>query len=140
MEITNHFGCFRHLVVDDTSIAEEMIGGPGIAVEIDESKISKRKCQRDKCCGDGSWIFRGIERIDEKRFFPVPSMKCDAETLLRITHAITHPESIIMHNGQGPHGDINKLDQGHEHQNVNNIDFFVDPTTGACTNRIESKL
>ena len=62
--ITDYFGYFRQLVVDDINTAEEMIGGPGIIVEIDESKFAKRKYHRGKRCCDGSWIFGGIERTE----------------------------------------------------------------------------
>ena len=96
--------------MDDASTTEEMIGSPGIVVEIDESKFSKLKHQRGKCCGDGSWIFGGIERTDEKRFFAVPAMKRDTETLLLIARALTHLESIIAFDEWGTHGNIKKID------------------------------
>ena len=73
--VTDYFGFFRQLLADDTNVEEEMIGGSGIVVEIDESKFAKRKHQRGKRCGDGSWIFGGDERTDEKRFFAVSVMK-----------------------------------------------------------------
>ena len=84
-------------------------------------------------------IFGGIERTDEKRFFAVTVMKRDAETLLPITQVLVHPESIIIYDAWGPCNNINKLDQGHENQTVNHTTFFVDPTTGSCSNIIESK-
>ena len=40
-EVTTYFGCFRLLVVDETNTTEEMIGGSGIAVDVDESTVSK---------------------------------------------------------------------------------------------------
>ena len=115
-----------------------MIGVPGIIVEIDESKFVKRKHRRDKRCGDGSWIFGGIERTEED-FFAAPVMKCDAVTLLPIIQAFFHPESITMSDKWDSYNNIDKLDQGHEHQTVNHSMNIVDPETGACTNRIESK-
>ena len=89
---TNYFGYFRQLVVDEMITAEEIIGSQGIVVEIDESKFSKRKCDRGKWCGDGSWIFGGIEKIDEKICFAMSAMKCDAETFIPIVQALNLPE------------------------------------------------
>ena len=66
-------------------------------------------------------------------------MKCDAEMLLPIIQAFIHPESIIISDAWGPCNNINKLDQGHEHQTVNHTTFFVDPTTGSCMSIIKSK-
>ena len=73
-----------------------MIGGLGIVVEIDKLKFAKHKYYRGKRCGDSSWIFRGIERIDAKRFFTIPVMKCNAETLLPIIQAFIYPKPIII--------------------------------------------
>ena len=90
-----------------------------IVVKIDEPKFAKPKYHRGKRCGDGSWIFGGIERTDKKRFFAVPVMKRNAETLLPIIQAFIHPESIIMSNKWGAYNNISQLDEGYEHQTVN---------------------
>ena len=37
------------------------IGGPGIVVELDESKFGKRKDNRGKKV-KGAWVFGGVER------------------------------------------------------------------------------
>ena len=44
-----------------------------------------------------------------------------------------------MSNKQGAYNNINKLEQGYEYQTVNHSENYVDPITGTCTNRIESK-
>ncbi|KAG0439327.1 hypothetical protein DMUE_2510 [Dictyocoela muelleri] len=44
------------------------IGGPGIVVEIDESKFGKRKYNRSHLV-TGSWILGGVERSSERRIF-----------------------------------------------------------------------
>jgi len=137
--VTDFFGYFRQLTIDNINTAEELIGGPGIVVEIDESKFAKRKYHRGKKCGDGSWIFGGVERTDSRRFFAVPVMKRDAETLLPIIQAFIHPQSIIMSDKWSAYNNISKLEEGYDHQTVNHSKNFVDPLTGACTNRIECK-
>ena len=41
-----------------------MIGGPGIEVQIDESKFGRRKYNLYiRIQVDGHWVFRGIERV-----------------------------------------------------------------------------
>ena len=54
--------------MDDINTTEEMIGGPGIIVEINESKFAKRKHHRGKRCGDGSWIFVALKELTKKIF------------------------------------------------------------------------
>ena len=54
-----------------------MIGGPGVEVEIDESKFGRRKYNR----GQGHWVFGGIERVSGKAFL-VEVAQRDAATLI----------------------------------------------------------
>ena len=51
-------------------LKSEMIGGEGIDVEIDESKIGKRKYNRGKHV-EGQWIFGGCETNNSNRMFLV---------------------------------------------------------------------
>ena len=44
-----------------------------------------------------------------------------------------------MSNEWGACNNVDQLDNGHEHQTVNHSKNFVDPITGTCANRIESK-
>ena len=41
--ISSFYSHFRQLVIDDLNEQSMLIGGPGIIVEIDESKFGKRK-------------------------------------------------------------------------------------------------
>ena len=58
------------------------IGGPGIHVEIDESKFGRRKYNRRRW-QEGHWVFGGIESITGKSFL-VEVQQRDANTLLPI--------------------------------------------------------
>ena len=49
--IVDFFAYFRQLVVEDLKEVDEVIGGPGIEVEIDESKFARRKIQSWSSCG-----------------------------------------------------------------------------------------
>ena len=55
--------CLQIAILDN-----EQIGGPGIVVEVDESKFGKRKYNRGRKV-DGCWVFGGIERVGKKVFF-----------------------------------------------------------------------
>ena len=58
------------------------IGGPGIEVEIDESKFGKRKYNRGRW-QEGHWVFGGVERITGRAFL-VEVQTRDAATLIPI--------------------------------------------------------
>ena len=58
------------------------IGGPGIEVEIDESKFGRRKYNRGRW-QEGHWVFGGVERISGKSFL-VEVQQRDANTLIPI--------------------------------------------------------
>ena len=58
------------------------IGGPGIEVEIDESKFGQRKYNRGRW-QEGHWVFGGVERITGRAFM-VEVAQRDAATLIRI--------------------------------------------------------
>ena len=44
-----------------------MIGGPGVEVEIDESKFGKIKYNRGRQV-EGHWVFGGVERVTGECF------------------------------------------------------------------------
>lgn len=115
----------------------EQIGGKDIVVEIDESKFAKRKYNvghRVK----GGWVFGGRERDNKKKVFMVPVEDRSAETLLSIIRKWIAPGSIIWSDCWKSYSRIPDLPEGYRHSTVNHSQNFVDPTTGTCTNRIES--
>ena len=69
----------------------EKIGGPGKLVQIDESKIGKRKYHRGHVV-EGQWVFGGIED-DSRKCFIVTVEDRSESTLL---------ETIIKKNGLSP--------------------------------------
>jgi len=60
------------------------IGGPGMTVEIDESKFGKTKYNSGRYI-EGQWVFGGICR-QTKACFLVPVAQRDKDTLLPIIH------------------------------------------------------
>ena len=45
----------------------QVLGGPGVVVEIDEAKFGRRKYNRG-CVIDGTWVFGGFERGSKNCF------------------------------------------------------------------------
>lgn len=111
------------------------IGGPGIHVEIDESKFGKRKYYKGKRVL-GQWIFGGRETEDKTKVFMVPVKNRKARTLVPLIVRWIELGSIIHSDCWRAYSRLKKL--GYQHVTVNHSKHFVDPDTNACTNRIES--
>lgn len=126
--------------LDEKFVQVGRIGGPGIVVEIDESKIGKRKYNRGRLV-EGHWIFGMIERLGngEKGKFRLaicPDNKRDQNTLLPIIQDHIEQGSIIHSDGWGAY--VHLEDYGYEHYTVIHDRNFVDPVTGCHTQTIES--
>jgi len=63
---------------DDDNI--EKIGGPGVIVELDESKFGKRKYNRGHRV-EGSWVVGGVEKTERRRLFLTTVPNRNATTL-----------------------------------------------------------
>ena len=72
------------------------IGGPGLTVEIVQSKIRKRKYHRGRFM-EGQWAFGGNCR-ETKACFLVPVERRDTDTLLPIIRAQILPGTRMMSN------------------------------------------
>ena len=60
--------CFRQLVESACDEEDTVIGGEGVIVEIDETKLGKRKYNRGHRV-EGVWVVGGVERTAERRVF-----------------------------------------------------------------------
>ncbi|KCZ78310.1 hypothetical protein H311_00660, partial [Anncaliia algerae PRA109] len=74
------------------------IGGPGIFVELDESKFGKRKYNRGHRV-EGAWVFAGVEKTEERKCFAFVVEKRDMVTLTRMIETYVMPGSIIITDG-----------------------------------------
>ncbi|CEF67761.1 Transposase, ISXO2-like domain-containing protein [Strongyloides ratti] len=133
--VCSFMGYFRQLVADALDTEDCVIGGEGIVVEIDETKMGKRKYHRGHPV-DGVWVVGGVEKTEERRVFAVPVEKRDSETLLDVIKKHVKPGSIIHTDlWRGYEGIEEKL--GFKHCTVNHSVSFKDPETGIHTNTIE---
>ena len=69
MTIQVYLSKFEKIIISDIDDELEYIGGPGIEVQLDESKFGKRKYHKGHKV-DGVWIFGDVELTQEKSFLP----------------------------------------------------------------------
>lgn len=133
--VTNFYNHFRTLVAATLDIEDQIVGGPGIIVEIDETKLGKRKYNRGHRV-EGAWILVGVERTEERRVFLSHVYNRSAATLQAIIAKCVRPGSIIhTDKWKGYCGLSKNLDL--EHYTVNHSKTFKDPITQVHTNTVE---
>lgn len=132
--VCNFFYHFRNLVTAALKIEDQIIGGPGIIVEIDETKLGKRKNNRGHHV-EGIWVVVGIERSENKKIFLVPVLDRSSNTLNQIISTHVVPESIVYTNMWKGYLGIESCNI--IHKTVNHSRFFKDPISGVCTNTAE---
>ena len=127
----------REIIAWDLDIPNmEPIGGPGVIVELDESKFGKRKYHRGHRV-EGVWVLGGVERTPERRCFAVIVENRTAVTLTTLIAKYLKEGSIVHTDcwkGYRP-SDFKRLRM--THRTVNHSKHFVDPDTGVHTNTIE---
>lgn len=110
----------------------EKIGGPGKTVQIDESKVGKRKYHRGHRV-EGQWVFGGIEE-DTRKCFLVPVEDRSEATLLPIIKEWIEPGTLIVSDCWKSYSKLS--DNGYLHETVNHSKEFVN-SNGFNTNKQE---
>ena len=122
------------LLAPSPNIGHMKIGGPGIIVEIDESKFGKVKYNKGHRV-EGVWIFGGVEHTTQRRLFleAVPNRK--KETLEEVLLRKVELGTIIYSDGWKGYSNLKNI--GYQHMVVNHSKHFLDPLTGVHTNTVE---
>ena len=124
----------RQLVAGSLQEVDTIIGGEGVTVELDESKLGKRKYHRGHHV-EGVWVLGGIEITPQKRMFIVPVPDRCAETLVEVIRQHVLPGTTV--NTDLWRGYNTLCDYGYVHNTVNHSRSFVNPVSGTHTNSIE---
>lgn len=111
---------------------QEKIGGPGKLVQIDESKIGKRKYHRGHVVESQS-VFSGIEEDSRKSLIKTVENRTE-ETLLNLIKECVAPGTIIVSDSWMGYMNLGKY--GHIHKTVNHSIEFVNKE-GFHMNKIE---
>lgn len=125
---------FREICADHLIATSGPIGGAGHVVEIDESKFGKRKYNRGRLV-DGAWVFGGVDRETNDAFLQIVEER-SAESLLPIIQRNILPGTTVHSDEWAAYHALGAY--GYHHLTVNHSLHFVDPGTGADTQRIES--
>lgn len=133
--VTAFFKYFRELVSDAVDLEDVKIGGPGVIVEVDETKMGKRKYHRGHRV-EGVWVVGGVERTEARKVFACPVEQRDSDTLLAVIRAHVLPGSIVYTDMWKGYKRLNETGM-FEHFTVNHSESFVDRETGVHTNSIE---
>ena len=126
---------FSRLAAD--AYVEDLLANPlGPArIEIDESHFFKAKYLiGSQLALPALWVFGAIDSTT-KRVLIEPVPRRDSETLLPLIQRAVAPGSLIVSDKWGAYNELSRL--GYQHISVNHSENFVDPETGACTNRVE---
>jgi transposase-like protein len=126
---------FRHLVASSLTEQDQVIGGPGIVVQVDETKLGKRKYNMGHRV-EGVWVLVGIEETNESKIFLVPVENRNSQTLTNVISSHVASGSILWTDCWKGYDSI-KENLGLEHFTVNHSMHYKDPDTQVCTNRVE---
>lgn len=133
--VTEWTNFFRESCIYSVMENSAAIGGNGIEVEIDESKFGKRKYHRGHRV-EGQWVFGGREKYNKKQIFMIPVHNRKESTLIPIIKKWIKPGSIIHSDCWKAYSKLSKI--GYTHVTVNHSKEFVNTSSAACTNSIES--
>jgi hypothetical protein len=133
--ITTFFAHFRSLVATTLDDEDTIIGGLNIEVEVDETKLGKRKYNRGHRV-DGVWILVGVEKSDTRRVFMKKIQDRSAATLEEIILQHVAPGSIVITDLWKGYSQIER-NLGFIHRTVNHSKHFKDPISGVNTNTVE---
>ena len=138
--VTSFLKYFNQLVGESLQEETTQIGGldeagNAIEVELDESKIAKRKYHRGHRI-EGAWILGGVERTFARRLFVVRVPDRSTRTISQVIDRFVKPGSRILTDQRKGYAYL-RNESMYSHETVNHSLFFKDPVTNTHTNTIE---
>jgi transposase-like protein len=133
--VSKFYWLFRRLAASTLSEIDTVIGGTGIIVDVDETKLGRRKYNQGHRV-DGVWVVVGVERTEQRRVFLVAVEDRSADTIRRVVGTHVAPGSIVHTDGWRGYMGIDEACSV-IHRTVNHGVGFIDSTTGVHTNVVE---
>ena len=128
-------GHFRQLVAETLDSDDNLVGGPGIIVQVDETKMGKRKFHRGHRV-DGAWVIAGVELTSRRGVFAEVVEDRSEATIVDVLRRHIADGSVLWTDCWKSYTNISRI-FGIEHKTVNHSKCFRDPATGVHTNVIE---
>src|SRR6478735_2023591 len=134
---------FRKYIKDKQLIKpSNKIGGRNEIVEIDETKIAKRKYNKGHKV-EGAWVIGGIQKSrlknkiknENKKLFLLPVEERNIENINEIIKKYVKKGTTIYADCWKGYNDLKNI--GYKHKTVNHKKHFKDPETNVHTNTIE---
>jgi transposase-like protein len=141
--VTNYNRIFRKYIKDKINFSRNFkIGGRNKIVEIDETKIAKRKYNKGHIV-EGGWVTGGIERSilknkmknENKKIFLLPIKERNINNIDLIIKKYVKKGTTIYTDCWKGYNNLRNI--GYKHKTVNHKKYFKDPITGVHTNTIE---
>jgi transposase-like protein len=141
--VTSYNRLYRSYIKDKINFNRNFkIGGRNKIVEMDETKIAKRKNNRGHKV-EGAWVIGGIERSilknkikdENKKLFILPIETRDSINIDKIVKKYIKKGTTIYTDCWKGYNNLKNI--GYKHETVNHKKYFKDPKTGVHTNTIE---
>ena len=122
----------RRLLCDDLFEHKKPIGGPELTVQIDEIMVYHRKNHKGRVMLQ-DWVISGV-CVETKESLMYHAGNRSTDELYRDW---IKTQSRIVTDCWCDYPEVTRCLQVSSHQTVNHPSNFMDPKTGACTNRVE---
>lgn len=126
---------FRQLAASTLEPEDTVIGGQDIVVQVDESKLGRRKYNRGHRV-EGVWVLVGVEITEARKVFIIPVEQRDARTIKEVVRAHVLPGSRIQTDLWKGYNWLDD-DINYSHETVNHSVEFKNAETGVHTNVVE---
>jgi hypothetical protein len=135
--ISDYLRFFMQLVAETLEDEDMAIGGDGVVVQMDETKLGKRKYHRGHRV-NGVWLLVGAEKTQDRRVFIESASTRDAETLKDVILRHVAPRSIVHTDMWKGYSFLERA--GYAHRNANHSIGFQDPLTGINTITVGGRI
>jgi transposase-like protein len=133
--ILNYLNRFRQIVATMLQTDDTLIGGRNVIIQVDETKMGKRKYHRGHHV-EGAWVIVGVELTNERKMFAEVVNDRSEATIVSVLSRHVAAESIIWTDCWRGYRNLSRI-FGIQHQTVNHSQYFTDPETNVNTNTVE---